>query len=162
MSPTEHRAPDLLVTSDADAAANARVLLEDADEDETMLIRHLLARAPILLEFAAVSSGREAMTVLDRIGPAGKPWAPDLILLDADRLGTDETMFLAALRQHPVFRALPVIALTGAEDIDTVRRAYDFGANAVIRKSTSVEDMSRIVNTVVEFWFKVARSYYVD
>ncbi len=87
---------------------------------------------------------------------------PDLIILDINMPVMDGTHFLSVLRNHPIFRSLPVVALTTATDVDTVRRAYDFGANAVINKVDSLDGMSQIVNTIVDFWFRIARRYYLD
>ena len=142
--------------------ADARILLIEDDPDDVMLITRLLDQAPISIHIEAVENGRQAMEHLESLGRLDDPNTPDLLILDINMPVMDGTLFLAALRRHPIFRSLPVVALTTANDVDTIRRAYDFGANAVITKVDSLEGMSRIVNTIVDFWFKVARRYYVD
>jgi two-component system response regulator len=72
------------------------------------------------------------------------------------------THFLKVLRAHPRFRTLPVVALTTSTDLETVRRAYEYGANAVVNKVDSLDGMSEIVSTIVDFWFRVARRYFLD
>lgn len=142
--------------------ADARILLIEDDEDDVRLITRLLDQAPISLEIEAVENGRRALDLLEAIGRLEDARTPDLIILDINMPVMDGTHFLAALRRHPVFKALPVVALTTSTDVDTVRRAYDFGANAVINKVDSLDGMSQIVNTIVDFWFRVARRYYLD
>lgn len=142
--------------------ADARILLIEDDEDDVNLIVRLLDQAPISVSIETVENGRRALDHLDSIGRLEDPRTPDLIILDINMPVMDGTHFLSVLRRHPVFRSLPVVALTTSTDVDTIRRTYDFGANAVINKVDSLDGMSQIVNTIVDFWFKVARRYYLD
>jgi CheY-like chemotaxis protein len=142
--------------------ADARILVVEDDPDDVRLIMRLLGQSPISLNIAAVENGRRALDFLEEIGRLEDPRTPDLIILDINMPVMDGTHFLSLLRRHPVFRSLPVVALTTSTDVETVRRAYDFGANAVINKVDSLDGMSQIVNTIVDFWFKVARRYYLD
>jgi len=142
--------------------ADARILIVEDDDDDVRLIRRLLRQAPISLEIQSVGDGSKALDYLESIGCAEDPRMPDLILLDINMPVMDGPRFLALLRSHPEFRALPVVALTTSSDVDTVRRAYDSGANAVINKVDSLDGMSQIVNTIVDFWFRIARRYYVE
>ena len=144
------------------ADADARILLIEDDADDVRLITRLLGQAPISLMIDTVENGRSGLDFLEAIGRLEDPRTPDLIILDINMPVMDGTHFLAALRRHPVFRSLPVVALTTSTDVDTVRRAYDFGANAVVSKVDSLDGMSQIVNTIVDFWFKIARRYYLD
>jgi DNA-binding NarL/FixJ family response regulator len=57
----------------------------------------------------------------------------------------DGPHFLAQLRRHPAFRTLPVVAMTTSTDVNMIRRAYDFGANAVVNKVDSFDRMSPII-----------------
>lgn len=142
--------------------ADARILVVEDDPDDVRLIMRLLGQSPISLNISAVENGRRALDFLEDIGRLEDPRTPDLIILDINMPVMDGTHFLSLLRRHPVFRSLPVVALTTSTDVETVRRAYDFGANAVINKVDSLDGMSQIVNTIVDFWFKVARRYYLD
>ncbi|HUG62866.1 MAG TPA: response regulator [Methylomirabilota bacterium] len=141
---------------------DARLLLIDDDSDDVRLIARLLEQAPISVSITAVENGRAALDHLDGLSGLDDPRAPDLIILDINMPVMNGTHFLSALRRHPVFRAAPVVALTTSTDVETIRRAYDFGANAVVNKVDSLEGMSAIVNTIVDFWFKIARRYYLD
>jgi Response regulator containing a CheY-like receiver domain and a GGDEF domain len=146
------------------AEPDARILLVEDDEDEVRLIARLLDEAPIKIEVLPFENGKLALDYLEGTGTSEGvcPVMPDLILLDINMPVMDGTLFLARLRKHPEFRSLPVVVLTTTTDPDLVRRAYDFGANAVINKVDSLDGMSQIASTIVDFWFRVARRYYID
>jgi two-component system response regulator len=144
------------------APADARILLIEDDEDDIRLIGRLVAQVPISISITTVRNGQEALDWLDQFAGPDDPRAPHLALLDINMPVMNGTHFLKVLRAHPRFRTLPVVALTTSTDLDTVRRAYDYGANAVVNKVDSLEGMSEIVNTIVDFWFRVARRYFLD
>lgn len=144
------------------AQADARILLIDDDEDDVRLIERLIKQVPITVSITAAQNGRAALEYLDALKGADDPRAPHLVLLDINMPVMNGTNFLQLLRNHPSFRNLPVVALTTSTDLETVRKAYEFGANAVVNKVDSLDGMSEIVNTIVDFWFRVARRYFLD
>jgi CheY-like chemotaxis protein len=94
---------------------------------------------PILREFAVVNlateharvetaaDGRAALAAI-----SGEP--PDLILLDLDMPEMDGFEVLESLRADPKFRDLPVIVVTGREDVEAVDRAFAVGATSFVVK----------------------------
>lgn len=113
------------------------------------------------LSVVSVSSAIEAM---DYLGASRQQagGAPDLLIVDFDMPAMGGPRLLARLRRDATCRTLPVVVLIRGSDPDTVRRAYDFGANAVIDRSGSSEAMAEIVRTLIDFWFRVADRYIVD
>lgn len=143
------------MTTDEGAAAEASILLVEDDPDDIRLIHMALERAGVPLRILTVEDGTEALAALEAAGEA----LPDLILLDLNLPIMSGTEFLARLRAHPAFSALPVCVFTTADDPVTIRRAYAAGANAVVTKADSLAGMSEVLGTIVEFWFKVAERY---
>jgi len=94
---------------------------------------------PILREFAVVNlatdhasvetsaDGRAALAAI-----SGEP--PDLVLLDLEMPEMDGFQVLEALRADPKFRDLPVIVVTGREDVEAVDRAFAAGATSFVVK----------------------------
>jgi CheY-like chemotaxis protein len=94
---------------------------------------------PILREFAVVNlasdrasvetaaDGRAALAAI-----SGEP--PDLVLLDLDMPEMDGFQVLESLRGDPKFRDLPVIVVTGREDVEAVDRAFAVGATSFVVK----------------------------
>lgn len=141
---------------------DAVILIIDDDEDDVALIQRLLERAPLDLKVNRAANGFEALRQLREIERLDNPDAPDLILLDLNMPRLDGSEFLTQLRRDPVFGSIPVVVLTTAEDELTARKAYDLGANAVVNKVASLDGMANVLRTIIEFWFSVAKRYYVD
>ncbi|WP_349358300.1 response regulator [Stappia sp.] len=136
----------------------AAILLVEDDPDDVRIIVKALETSPIPVAITTVDNGHAALGELERISAAGEA-PPDLVLLDLNLPVLSGTEFLARLRKHAVFGAIPVCVFTTADDAVTIRRAYAAGANAVVTKADSLVGMSEALHTIVEFWFKVAERY---
>ena len=144
-----------------DVSPDAFVLLIEDDPDDIHVIKRVLDRAPIHVKLTTCAHGREALDLLDEKAGADGEKMPDLILLDLNMPVMDGNMFLKALRQHPSCASLPVCVFTTSSDDEIVRRAYEDGANAVVNKVDSLDGMSQVINTIIDFWFRTAKRYYV-
>lgn len=94
---------------------------------------------PILREFALVhlttaearvetaADGLEALAAVERE-------APDMMLLDLEMPNLDGFGVLERLRADPRYRELPVVVVTGREDISAVDRAFIAGATSFVVK----------------------------
>ncbi|HRY14471.1 MAG: EAL domain-containing protein [Candidatus Competibacteraceae bacterium] len=59
---------------------------------------------------------------------------PDLVLLDIVMPGLDGFVVCQTLRQQPGSRDLPILIVTGLDDLDSIEKAYDAGATDFITK----------------------------
>jgi DNA-binding response OmpR family regulator len=94
---------------------------------------------PIMREFAGVylsSPSTEVETAHGGVSAlealATRPF--DLVLLDIDMPGMTGFEVLERLRADPRTQMLPVIVVTGREDIASIDRAYELGATSFISK----------------------------
>ena len=94
---------------------------------------------PIVREFAVVhlstdkaqvSLAADGIEALERIAAA----EPDIVLLDLEMPRLDGFEVLARLRASPVTRDLPVIVVTGREDVAAIDRAFQAGATSFLVK----------------------------
>jgi len=94
---------------------------------------------PILREFAVVNLATEHARV-DTAGNGVEAMAqielqaPDIMLLDLEMPTMDGFEVLRRLRADDRWRDLPVIVVTGREDVDAVDRAYGAGATSFVVK----------------------------
>ena len=94
---------------------------------------------PILREFAVVNLATEHASVETAADgalalAAIEAQAPDLVLLDLEMPTVDGFAVLKALRASPIHQGLPVIVVTGREDVDAVDRAFAAGATSFVVK----------------------------
>src|SRR5262245_50458224 len=105
------------------AAPLTRVLLVEDDEDDFILVRHLLVQSEFALTWC--SSAEAAREQLD-----GRPY--DLVLLDHGLPDTNSLTFLEEIRR--ALPAAPVIVLTGRDDRTLAISAVKRGAANYILK----------------------------
>ena len=94
---------------------------------------------PILREFAVVNLASEhAIVDTAKDGVAAleaiEANVPDIVLLDLEMPTLDGFGVLKALRADARWRDLPVIVVTGREDVDAVDRAFGAGATSFVVK----------------------------
>lgn len=94
---------------------------------------------PILREFAQVHLTTEQTQVVvaeDGVGALETMGArtPDIVLLDLEMPNMDGFEVLVRMRAEPRLAHLPVIVVTGREDIAAIDRAYQAGATAFVAK----------------------------
>jgi DNA-binding response OmpR family regulator len=109
---------------------------------------------PILLEFATVHLSSPS-AVIETAPDGATAWSMlaggnfDVVLLDIVMPGPDGFSLLEKIRAEPKLRHLPVVMLTGHEDIVTIDRAYSLGANSFIAKPVNWRLLSYHVRCVL-------------
>jgi two-component system, sensor histidine kinase and response regulator len=122
------------------------VLVIDDHEQNIRLVGQVLATAGY--DIAPALSGHEGIELA-----LASP--PDLILLDMRMPGFDGFSVLAALREVPSVRDVPVIFLTANADRDSLIRAFSSGAVDYIVKPFVADELIARVRAHIEL--KLAR-----
>src|SRR5712672_1400313 len=109
---------------------------------------------PILREFASVYLATPSATIETacdgaaariRLGQA----TYDLLLLDIEMPHLDGFSLLEEIRSSEKLRHLPVIMLTGHDDVASIDRAYQLGANSFATKPVNWRQLSYHIRYVV-------------
>jgi PAS domain S-box-containing protein len=95
------------------------VLIADDDMTIRLLARESLEQAGIAVEEA--EDGAQALSAFKRL-------QPDMVLLDVFMPELDGFGVCEALRKLPGGEATPVLMITGADDMESINRAYEAGA----------------------------------
>ena len=111
--------------SNPDSLPPPRVLIVDDDHTARLLEREALEQSG----FAVVEAcdGNEALAAVDR-----QP--PDLMLLDVDMPGLDGFAVCRQIRQRWAACDIPIIMVTGMDDLASINLAYEVGANDFMAK----------------------------
>ena len=109
---------------------------------------------PILVEFAKVHLAT-ATTSIESEPNGALGWERlqrerfDLVLLDIEMPVMDGFTLLQKMRANFGFRRLPVVMLTGREDVETVERAYRLGASTFVTKPINWQLLSHFLKYVL-------------
>lgn len=97
------------------------------DDDPT--IRLIASRTLELsgLRTVSVSDGESGLAAFERD-------RPDIVLMDVMMPGIDGYEAVEVLRASPAGRHVPILMLTGLDDLDSINRAYEAGATDFISK----------------------------
>lgn len=135
---------------------NATILIADDDAEIRMLVAEALAESAWPKQLHFVQDGEELMDYLYQRGkyilPGTSP-RPGLILLDLNMPKKDGREALQEIKASPTLRHLSVVVLTTSKVEDDIYNTYKMGANSFIIKPRTFEELIRVMNNLVQYWF---------
>jgi CheY-like chemotaxis protein len=133
------------------------VLMADDDEDDRLLAREAFDECGLDIDLHFVQDGEELLDYLAGQGPWADSPMPSLILLDLNMPRKDGRETLAAIRENPAFRRIPVLVITTSKAEEDVQKSYDLGVSSFLSKPTSYESLRDLVREVTHYWFETVR-----
>jgi DNA-binding response OmpR family regulator len=116
------------------------ILVADDDEDILLLVTTRLRRDGF--DIISARSGDEALALVRERRPA-------LAVLDIGMPGLDGVQVLEQIRADDDLRAMTVVLLTAKAQESDVRRGFDAGADAYVKKPFSPADLSARVRELL-------------
>ncbi|ADB38114.1 response regulator [Spirosoma linguale] len=136
----------------ADKQTPAFVLVDD-DEDDRYFIRqalHQLRSSYPVVEFA---NGSDFIDYLKQeLAEKGSERVLWMVLMDINMPLMNGVEVLKTMRQHPLWKQVPVIMFTSLPDQD--KDLISFGATACIPKPLSVSELSKQMKTTFAPWLE--------
>ena len=111
----------------SDAVSRKHPLVLVIDDDATMRVLVSETLTPDGIEVVEAADGHAGLAAL-------RARTPDLVLLDVQMPGVDGFRVCEEIRALPAGSDLPVVMMTGLEDVDSIRRAYEVGATDFVTK----------------------------
>ena len=111
-----------------------RVLIVDDEESFAQMLEKWIEALPYEFEIDVAHNGFQA-------GYKARQYAPDLIFLDVMMPGVSGMEVVAALKSEPKTEHIRIIGLTGAATENTARRMVRLGAEQVLRKPFTHQDL---------------------
>ena len=130
------------------------LLVEDNVDDEVLTLR-ALDNNSMVSQIVVARDGEEALEFLFCTGayasrnPAVQP---RVVLLDLKLPKCSGFDVLHEMRAHPRTRRIPVVVLTSSREQEDLIRAYDFGANSVVRKPVELPSFIAAVRQLGLYW----------
>ncbi len=119
-------------------AAAKRILIVDDDIEMTHLMRDILQREEDAYEMVLAHDGIQAIE-------KSKNEKVDLILLDIRMPFFSGYWFCDAFKQRPETKNIPIVIVSALLDEEGIRKAYDAGAAACLKKPFQPPELAELV-----------------
>jgi CheY-like chemotaxis protein len=116
-----------------------QVLVVDDDREACELFATILGYCGALV--TTCTSADSGLATIARV-------VPDVIVCDIVMADHDGFWFLSSLRQTPGGAIVPVIAVTGYDDMHTAERTLSAGFNGHVRKPVDPWELARLVGAL--------------
>lgn len=145
------------ITNRVNSDKTVEILLVEDNPGDARLAQEAIREARMRNRLNWVLDGVEALTFLRKEGKHKQAPRPDLILLDLNLPRKDGRELLAEIKRDEQLKRIPVVVLTTSEAEEDISRVYRLKANCYIAKPPQLDDLVKIVKSIEEFWFRVAR-----
>jgi CheY-like chemotaxis protein len=138
---------------------NQPILIAEDDADDRYLLQTAFSEIGYPEKIDFVENGIEVFTYLDTNythNSSDEKALPGFILLDLNMPKKDGREVLKELKQHPVFKKIPVIVFTTTKNEIEIKRCYELGANSYVIKPISFDALLKVVENIRSFWFQTA------
>jgi DNA-binding response OmpR family regulator len=133
-----------------------RILVTDHNEEQAHRLQLAVDRAGVEVPIRFVRDGNETIAYLKQQDPLKNPQnCPTLLLLELKGPRSSGFEVLRWLRTQRNLGGLLVVAYCASEDPDTVRRAYELGADSCIRKPENSEELLEAVRDMEKLWLRL-------
>lgn len=143
--------------NDKTALTPIEIMLVEDNPGDVRLTRETLKETKIANRLSVAADGVEALAMLRREGRHASAPRPDLVLLDLNlpKIGGREV--LAAIKNDPSLRSIPVVVLTTSKADEDILKSYELHANCFISKPVEFDGFVKVVRSIEDFWFTVVR-----
>lgn len=132
--------------------SNAHLLLVEDDPDDIRQILKIFRRNKIAVDIDIVTNGEEALAYVRQEGRFIESTRPDLILLDLNLPKIDGFDMLAVIKADDSLKTIPVVVLTTSRANQDILRSYQLNANSYHIKPLGIEELSKLINMINEYW----------
>jgi len=137
----------------ADMARPIELFLVEDNPGDVRLATELFKEVKVKLNLTVAENGVQAMDYLKKVCDDPRLPKPELIILDLNLPKKDGREVLAEIKTKQDLMRIPVIVLTSSTTSEDVSKAYGEHANCYIAKPVDLDEFTRIIKTLEEFWF---------
>jgi CheY-like chemotaxis protein len=133
----------------------AFILIAEDDADDRFLLQTAFDEKGYTDKIEFVENGVELFKYLDNISKKNRDEVsyPGFILMDLNMPKKNGREALQELKQHPIYKSIPVIVYTTTKNEQEIRRCYELGANSYVVKPARFEALLKVVEDIRSYWF---------
>jgi two-component system, chemotaxis family, response regulator Rcp1 len=147
---------DMAVPNAGSRRRSVEILMVEDNPDDVDLTVEALKENGFADHLQVVEDGVQALAYLRECGTPGGAPMPDLILLDLNLPRKTGLEVLAAIKQDPRLRQIPVVVLTTSAAESDIARSYELAANCFVTKPVDLDEFFSVVGAIDRFWRRVA------
>ena len=132
------------------------ILIAEDDADDRFLLQSAFEEKGYHDRLEFVENGIELISYLDGRPEKGGMQYPKFILLDLNMPKKDGREVLKELKQHSVYRKIPIVIFTTTRNESEIKRCYEMGANTYIVKPASFNDLLNTIEQIRSYWLNTA------
>jgi two-component system, chemotaxis family, response regulator Rcp1 len=133
------------------------VLLVEDDPGDVDLTLEVMNMSKLKVNINVVGDGVECLNYLRNAAGYEDKLKPDMILLDLNMPRKDGRETLHEIKNDPALKMLPVVVLTTSDANEDIVRSYTTGANCYITKPVGLDQFTKIVSSIENFWFTIVK-----
>ncbi len=133
------------------------ILIAEDDSDDRFLLQTAFNEKGYDDKLEFVENGVELIEFLTKIENNDSQYSyPYFILLDLNMPKKDGRETLKEIKQHPVFKKIPIVVFTTTKNENEIKRCYELGANTYVVKPVSFEGLTRVLEDIRTYWYNSA------
>ncbi len=131
---------------------STEILLVDDNPGDVRLTAEALKDGNVWNRLHTAKDGTEAIAFLRRKGKYVDAPRPDLILLDLNMPRMNGLQVLAEIKEDSALKNIPVVILTGSQEMEDIVKTYNLHANSYVTKPVDLEQFIIMVKSITNFW----------
>lgn len=134
-----------------------RILLVEDEPRDQRIIKRFLEKTRIRNELVVLEDGQQGLDYLKRQADyeeRGGP-QPHLVLLDLHLPKKTGHEVLEELNEWGELNRIPVVILTTSSEGKMIEKSYELGARSHIEKPVDMEQFSRVIQSIEDYWFQI-------
>jgi len=133
------------------------ILIVEDNKGDARLIKEVFFENKIFNSLHFVNDGIEAMNFLHSRGKYKGAETPDLIILDLNLPRKDGREVLAEIKSDEKLKHIPVVIMTISQADEDVLRSYNLHANCYVTKPIDLDQFTRVIRSIENFWFTIVK-----
>jgi CheY-like chemotaxis protein len=132
------------------------ILLVEDNPGDVRLTREIFKDGRVPNQLHVCGDGVEALDYLYQRGQYEGVPRPDMVLLDLNLPRKDGREVLNEVKQDALLRTIPIVILTTSAAEEDILQSYNLHANSYITKPVDLGQFVRVVNSIQDYWLKIA------
>ena len=131
------------------------ILLVEDSADDVELFRHVLEESGVrngIVTLPDAETVRRYFSGQPPFSDRQQHPFPRVLVLDLKLPGQDGFEILKWARAQPNAKDLLIIVLSVSDDMRSIRRAYELGANSFLAKPLKVADVENLIQRFPQYW----------